>query len=413
MFFNGIDFPNQIVDAIKNDKLVVFAGAGASADKPTSLPDFNNLAKEIAEGTGEVLGKKDSCEVFLGFLKAKGIDVNKIAVDILSGVCLEHNKLHEAIIDLFKSMDDIKIVTTNYDQMFEQVIESRNGRATVFNVPALPLGDDVRGIVHIHGNVDEPKYMVVTDEDFGRAYLTEGYASKFLVRLFESYMVLFIGYSYNDTILRYLTRAMLRKTESRRYILTDDNKSNWSALGIEPVFFPKRSYAVMREGLIKLGNGSKKGLVEWQTQFEEICEMPPKDLTADTEIDYCLENHERSMILAKSIQGKEWLDFLDRKNVFSECFCNTAYESKNCELWARWLCDNFVGKDDESLLLLIYRHKNVISKQFSNFLVRKLIITDEIDTSYFMNYVLLLDHLISDCFIITKLIEELVFKGQY
>ncbi len=58
MFLSGIDFPNQIVDAINNRELVVFAGAGASVDKPTSLPNFENLTKEIAEGTGEVLKKK-------------------------------------------------------------------------------------------------------------------------------------------------------------------------------------------------------------------------------------------------------------------------------------------------------------------------------------------------------------------
>lgn len=84
MFLNGIDFPNQIVDAINNRELVVFAGAGASVDKPTSLPNFEKLTKEIAEGTGEVLKKKESCEVFLGNLKAKGIDVNQLASSILS-----------------------------------------------------------------------------------------------------------------------------------------------------------------------------------------------------------------------------------------------------------------------------------------------------------------------------------------
>lgn len=111
MFLNGIDFPNQIVDAINNRELVVFAGAGASVDKPTSLPNFEKLTKEIAEGTGEVLKKKESCEVFLGNLKAKGIDVNQLASSILSGTCLEHNKLHEAIVDLFETSEDIKIVT--------------------------------------------------------------------------------------------------------------------------------------------------------------------------------------------------------------------------------------------------------------------------------------------------------------
>ena len=73
MFLNNINFPNRILDAIREDKLVVFAGAGASMEKPTSLPNFQDLAKEIAEGTGQTLGKNEPCEVFLGALKARKI----------------------------------------------------------------------------------------------------------------------------------------------------------------------------------------------------------------------------------------------------------------------------------------------------------------------------------------------------
>ena len=291
MYLNNIDFPNQILDAIQENKLVVFAGAGASVDKPTALPNFVDLAKEIAEDTGKTL-KKEPCEVFLGALKADGIDVNGIAAHILSDACLKHNALHEAIVDVFSSPDNVKIVTTNYDQMFEQVLEESAVTVPIYNSPALPLGNDISGIIHIHGNVCDPKYMVLTDEDFGRAYLTEGYASRFLVRLFESYTVLFIGYSYNDTILRYLTRAMSREHSASRYILTDDTKSDWISLGISAIYFPKRSFAVMRNGIIKLGIYAKKALWDWKSQFVEIADNPPKDLTIETQIEYCLENED-------------------------------------------------------------------------------------------------------------------------
>ena len=50
--------------------------------------------------------------------------------------------------------------------------------------------------------------MVITDEDFGRAYMTEGWAARFLVELFSNFTILFVGYSYDDTIMSYLTRAL-------------------------------------------------------------------------------------------------------------------------------------------------------------------------------------------------------------
>lgn len=406
MYLCNIDFPNQIIDAIIDDKLVVFAGAGASVDKPTSLPNFVDLAKEIAEGTGQTLKKNEPCEVFLGTLKARGIDVNGIAASVLSSSCLRHNALHEAIVDLFISPDKVKIVTTNYDQMFEQVLEEKNSLAPVYNSPALPLGNDINGIIHIHGNVNDPKYMVVTDEDFGRAYLTDGYASRFLVKLFESYTVLFIGYSYNDTILRYLTRAMYRQHSANRFILTDDTKADWESLGISTIYFPKRSYAVMRNGLVKLGNHAKKGLWDWRNQFIEIADAPPKDLTIETEVEYCLENANRSSVLSNCIRGVEWLDLLDRKGAFSCCFSDLIPTDEIGKIWANWLCDKFVGSDDSSLKLLFTNHGNNTSKWFSGILLNK-IIRDEksLSNESFKEYMTLLDQNLEDQWVILKSIE--------
>ena len=407
MFLNNIDFPNRILDAIRNNSLVVFAGAGASAGKPTSLPNFKELAEKIAEGTGQTIKNNDSCEVFLGALKAnEGIDVNEIAAQILSGACLKHNALHEAIVDLFRSPEKVKIVTTNYDQMFEQVLDERAIKVPIYNSPALPLGSDITGIIHIHGNVCDPKYMIVTDEDFGMAYLTEGYATRFLVKLFESYTVLFIGYSYNDTILRYLTRAMSRNHSANRYILTDDKKSDWKSLGITEIVFPKRSYAVMRDGLVKLGNHAKKGLWDWQNQFIDIADKPPKDLTIETEIDYCLENADRSRVLAKHIRGAGWLELLDRKDVFSCCFSDSTHMDENGELWADWLSDRFVGNDDRSLIELIVKHGNRFSSAFSRILLQKIVVKeDKMSDAFIQQYLTLLDQSLVNPWIISNLIE--------
>ena len=405
MYLNNINFPNQILDAIQDNKLVIFAGAGTSVDKPTSLPNFIDLAKEIAEDTGMTL-KKESCEVFLGALKAGGIDVNGIAAHILSDTCLKHNALHEAIVDVFSSPDNVKIVTTNYDQMFEQVLEERNVSVPIYNSPALPLGNDISGIIHIHGNVSDSRYMVLTDEDFGRAYLTEGYASRFLVRLFESYTVLFVGYSYNDTILRYLTRAMYREHSSSRYILTDDTKSDWNSLGISAIYFPKRSFAVMRNGIIKLGVYAKKALWDWRRQFIEIADNPPKDLIFETQIDYCLEKEERTRVLSNCIHGVGWLELLDGKDVFACCFSDSKPVDWSGVIWVNWLSNEFVGNNDCSLFELFAKHGNCFSSYFSDVLLRSVIREERrLSDDYLREYMTLLDQYFINPLIILKSIE--------
>jgi len=50
--------------------------------------------------------------------------------------------------------------------------------------------------------------LVLTDSDFGRAYLTEGWTRRFLQQLFSKYTILFIEYGHNDIVIEYLARGL-------------------------------------------------------------------------------------------------------------------------------------------------------------------------------------------------------------
>ena len=371
MIINNIEYPNEIIEAIQNDSLVVFAGAGVSMGSPTNLPNFLDLAKMIAEGTGKEIGE-DHCDVFLGNLKAENIDVNKRAAEILSGNCEKHNGMHEAIVDLFKEPEKCRIVTTNYDRMLEQVFEERSVDVSVYNAPALPLGNDFKGIVHVHGNISDPQYMVVTDSDFGKAYLTEGYAVQFLKKLFQTYTVLFVGYSYNDTIIRYLTRAMVRNTGQSKFVLTDDKEMNWRSYGIVPVLFPKKKFDEEEKSIKLLGERCRRGLLEWKSVFESIPERPPVDLSLDTEVDFCLEDPIKTQLLADCVRGKEWCKYLDNKGSFKTLFSSEGKLSKSDKIWKDWLVDNIIGVDDDTFKELLFRNKMIIHPELAKTIIYKL-----------------------------------------
>lgn len=412
MFLNEIDYPNRIIDAIKENRLVVFAGAGASTGAPTKLPNFENLAKSIAKGTEYKKSRNDSCEVFLGYLKSHGVDVNSMVAERLSKSCLLHNSEHEAIVNLFSDPQHIKIVTTNYDRMFEQYIDQIDANdVKVFDVPAIPLGNDISGIVHIHGIVDNPKYMVVTDEDFGKAYLTEGYASRFLTKLFDTYTVLFIGYSYKDTIVRYLTRAMSRNSRGNMYVLTDSETENWDNLGIRPIIFNKGDFKSMIESLEKLGQRAKFGLLEWKERLLEISERPSEDRTIDSEIEYCLECKERAQILANCIKGQKWVDYLEERNVFSRIFVDRKGLLDIDYVWIRWLCKNQIGIDDECFSRLLCAHGNRVSKEFADEIFNR-ICENDFPNDSFGRYILLCDDYLDKRHQIWHLISCAIEKGQ-
>lgn len=414
MFLNDINFPNEIIEALINDNLVVFAGAGASMDSPTCLPNFEDLAKKIAEGTGEKLEDNDACEVFLGYLKSKGIDVNQHAAALLSDSCVKPNKMHEAIVDLFIDQSKVKIVTTNYDQMFEKVLEKRGISVPIYNAPALPLGNDINGIVHVHGNINDPDYMVVTDEDFGSAYLTEGYTTRFLMKLFDEYIVLFVGYSYNDIILRYLTRAMSRNAVNNRFIITDNEQAKWGVLGLVPILFPEKEFHKMREGIVKLGQRAKRGLLDWRNQFKEFREEPPRDRSLETEIDYCLQTVERSRVLAESIHGRDWLYALNAKGVFDNLFSPQTILSEFDLVWMNWVVAGFVGNDDEVFRTLYLNKGSKINPQFAAFILRKLWREGlNIPDETYKEYITVLENYIDSSWEIFQIIQDSSERGMY
>jgi len=51
MLFGSVEIPEALLEALQNNKLVVFAGAGVSMGEPANYPDFSKLAKDINRGT--------------------------------------------------------------------------------------------------------------------------------------------------------------------------------------------------------------------------------------------------------------------------------------------------------------------------------------------------------------------------
>ena len=238
-----IDFPDPLLDALRDGKLVVFAGAGVSMGKPACLPDFEGLADRVAASTGQTRQDSEPVDRFLGRLQHAGVDVHARASQALSRGDLEPTELHRDLLRLYSGAGVIRIVTTNFDRLFEQVSKNvLESGPEVFRAPALPLGNDFNGIVHVHGGVSHPGGMVLTDKDFGRSYLTEGWARRFLVALFRQFTVLFVGYGHNDTVMNYLARALPESVASRRFALTgerDPDLQRWRVLGIEPIKYPQ------------------------------------------------------------------------------------------------------------------------------------------------------------------------------
>lgn len=87
-----IEFDECLLDAIREEKLVIFAGAGVSKGSPSNLDDFVTLANKIAEGKG--LTASVPLDRFLGELHHQGVSVHQRAVPLLTPPNSRPTSLH-------------------------------------------------------------------------------------------------------------------------------------------------------------------------------------------------------------------------------------------------------------------------------------------------------------------------------
>ena len=257
-------------------------------------------------------------------------------------------------------------MTTNFDLLFEAAAQDLfTEQPDLFTAPALPLGREFNGIVHVHGSLDRPQDIVLTDADFGRAYLTDGWASRFLVELFHSTTVLFVGYSHDDTVMKYLARALPERTAGRRFILTDEADDNrWSILGIEPIYFVKGDYGRLNVAINDLADYARCGLLDWRHAIAKIARRPPSPDASEVEtIREALVDPTRARFFTEVATDPEWLDWLDRHEYLAPLFTPGALSERDRTL-AAWLVDKIAFVHPKPLFLLFGRHEMTLNPEF-------------------------------------------------
>ena len=358
MIISGIDFPEPLLNAMRDGRLVIFAGAGVSMGPPANLPDFEELARQIADGTGRAQKGSETVDQFLRRLKSAGTDVHRLAAQFLQSGDPGPSTRHNYLLQLYARPEDVRIVTTNFDLLFEQAADAVFDQIPkVFEAPVLPLGHDFQGIVHIHGSVNEPTRMVLDAQDFGHAYLTEadGWARSFLIALFTNYTVLFVGYSHSDTIISYLTPSLSRDDATQRFALIGDQidaPERWWTLGVEPITFQQAhsgDYVGLDTGLAGLTDHMRRGILDWRREIAAITsEYPPVDDENAAVIAHALTDPVLTRFFVETAELPEWMEWLDRRGHLAALFADGELSERDQTL-AWWLTSRFAMAHDDAL----------------------------------------------------------------
>ncbi|MCY3761603.1 MAG: SIR2 family protein [Gemmatimonadetes bacterium] len=263
----GPTIPVRLLNELDGDKVVFFCGAGVSAGAVSGLPNFTDLvhhvyAKNHIEPDTVEKEALDSraLDKVLGLLERNGRlgarVLRQTVVERLSVPPTGELRVHKALIDLSRNERGFQLITTNFDNRF---IEAGLDRELVDAAPKLPLPKphNWSSLVHLHGRIgpsDDGANLVLTAADFGRAYLTERWAARFVTELFREFTVVFVGYSVSDPVMGYLVDALAAERAlgarfASAYAFADCDGSDagtskardgWRAKNVEPILYDKQ-----------------------------------------------------------------------------------------------------------------------------------------------------------------------------
>ena len=362
----GIDYPDEVIRALLERRLVVFAGAGVSMACPSHLPNFDGLIKEFEHQTGRCRLDGESYDQYLGRNDIEhGVNVHRVVERRLNQGVPRPNPNHLNLLRLFGSADDVRLVTTNFDHMFEQACGPIGWSVKSFVAPLLPTATDFKGIVHLHGSLEDPERMVLTDTDLGRAYLSEGWATRFLSELVRQYTVLFVGYSSRDLMPRYLLSAIRDASAGNLYLLHPSGEQQIAQqIGIRPVPYHqdlRDDHSVMVQSLGRLGTLFSQGLDEWRSSIENTVSCRDQVQPVDEElVRVALRMPATTAYFVNAADRILWVQWLDVNGYLAPVF-TAGPQTQSMEFLAHLVARQCIQDDPAYLLSLLERHRFVMS----------------------------------------------------
>lgn len=224
---HGPDIPERLLQLHEDGHVVFFCGAGISY--PARLPGFSGLVDRLYQALSVTPNpvqqsaiKAGQFDTAIGLLEAedkRGREgVRRKMAEILTPDLTAPNATttHEALLTLAQNRKGhTRLITTNFDRLFEEVRAAKSLTFQEFKAPLLPVPKTRwDGLVYLHGllpdtpTVRDLDRLVISSGDFGLAYLTERWAARFVSELFRNFTVCFVGYSINDPVLRYMMDAL-------------------------------------------------------------------------------------------------------------------------------------------------------------------------------------------------------------
>lgn len=242
MPFDPAAVPRKLIEAAQQRNLVPLIGAGFSKQAGDMFPTWRQLLvhmKERALSDGLISpeeGKEIDTMLDRGlFLMAAEALRSTFHPDDYAHILEEQfNPFGPRPAEVHRALFRVRpplILTTNYDRLIEDAYAAEHGRAaTVLTYRDTTIAQrylqssrlpDRPVVYKLHGTIDEPETVVLTERDYrDLIYRQPGYRM-FLSAIFLTHVVLMLGFSFSDreiTMLLEIIRDALKHAGDPDYI---------------------------------------------------------------------------------------------------------------------------------------------------------------------------------------------------
>ena len=360
---NGPVIPVALLNQLDSGEVVFFCGAGVSATAGSDLPGFAELVHHVYEENHldpdtierealdydqpDISRRRPSFDKALGLLERRlgSRKLRETIIARLSEPATGELVVHKALIDLSLAAKGVRLITTNFDDRFVEAGVPKNRVDAAPKLP-IPKAHSWSSLVHLHGRIlpeHDGSDLVLTAADFGRAYLTERWAARFITEVFREFTVVFVGYSLSDPVMSYMVDALAAERAkgvrfAKAYAFANHDgtalgvqrtRDAWLAKNVSPMLYPSCDDHALLADTLMIWAGIRKDPFQARSEIalDGIQKMPAgADEPLVQRVNWALDDPTSALALAISPPTTEesefpkiraWLDQFSLSGVLS------------------------------------------------------------------------------------------------
>ena len=177
--------------------------------------DLSIVASEIAKECNEEFWSLPSNNAYKENFQDKAVNPSSVLKDTISSYLKEFSKKepdqrYKEELDLLAKISIEGIITTNWDDFCERIFPKFK---TVVGQKELLLSESIVSvgeIYKIHGCINEPESLILTQEDYKEFDRKNTYLAAKLITIFIEHPIVFIGYSMNDKNIKTILASIVK-----------------------------------------------------------------------------------------------------------------------------------------------------------------------------------------------------------